>query len=500
MLNQPSSSPTPSEEELQQLENLQRRWMIGSDEALDLQTLPSSWQPLIERLPTERHSLMALALASQYQSIVLTEPEPTDLFSQENLPDLAMPVISENLRGLFRRIILKPDINPSPLLRLLLQRGYIAHPADWLPSAKENNLPEIYLPWSHWVAKGNQQGNNSPYGKLTADNWDQWYPAQRIAALKEMRFIDPADTRALITTCAANEPAEKRVKIIQALSINLSIDDIPALQDLLKDRSQKIAHLAAQFLARLGSNQSQPQESEAKELVTELAATYEIKKSGLFKKKKRLSPLKLKSKKQQALRSEQLEKVSLIDFATALQIDINELASSWEFTNNRFHDNHAFITNAVNTLPDSGIEALLENLLANINSEDRSFALLQLLQARLSNTKRSSLMLELLQQRNTDIDFSDVFTFLDAPIQHLDWSALQTTEPWKTLIKSITENLKDNGYIDNYFINSEIITLGLFLPQNIAEKVLNHLTEIGMLGADPILDCLKLNTQLIPSS
>ena len=496
MLNQPSSSPTPSEDELQQLEKLQRRWMIGSDEALDLKMLPPSWQPLIENLPAERHSLMALALASQYQSIVLTAPEPTDLLSQENLPDLAMPVIAENLRGLFKRIISKPDINPKPLLRLLLQRGYIAHPADWLPSGKENNLPEIYLPWSHWVVKGNQQENNSPYGKLTDKNWDQWYPAQRIAALKAMRFIEPASARALMIACVANEAAEKRINIIQTLDVNLSADDIPMLQDLLKDRSQKVAHIAAQFLARLGSNLAQTETSDTEESVAQLAATYEIKKSGLFKKKKSISPLKLKSKKQQALRSEQLETVSLIDFATALQIDINELASSWEFTDNRFHDNHAFITNAVNTLPDSGIEALLENLLASLNSEDNSFALLQLLQARLPDEKRASLMLTLMQQRDIDIDFRDVFSFLDAPIQQLDWATFKETMTWRILINTLVKNLTDTSYIDDYFVAAELTSLGLFLPQTIAEKALDYIVEMGMLRADPILDCLKLNTQL----
>ena len=314
-----------------------------------------------------------------------------------------------------------------------------------------------------------------------------------------MRFIEPASARALMIACVANEPAEKRINIIQTLDVNLSADDIPMLQDLLTDRSQKVAHIATQFLARLGSNLAQTETSDTEESVAELAATYEIKKSGLFKKKKSVSPLKLKSKKQQALRSEQLETVSLIDFSTALQIDIIELASYWEFTDNRFHDNHAFITNAVNTLPDSGIEALLKNLLANLNNEDRSFALLQLLQTRLSDEKRTSLMLTLMQQRDTDIDFRDVFYFLDAPVQQLDWDTFKETMPWRILINTLVNNLTNTSYIDDYFVSAELTCLGLFLPQAIAEKTLDYIVEMGMLRADPILDCLKLNIQLTPN-
>lgn len=496
MLNETAPSAAEFENELQQIEKLQRRWMIGSDEALDLKMLPSSWQPLIANLPAERHSLMALALTSQYQNLVLCEPAPTDLHAQENLPKLAMPIIAENIRGLFKRILLKPDVNLFSLLQLLLKRGCVAHPADWLPTSKETNLPEIYLPWSHWVAKKNQQENNLLNNGLTAENWDQWYPAPRIVALKAMRFIEPASARALMIACVANEPAEKRINIIQTLDVNLSADDIPMLQDLLTDRSQKVASIAAQFLARLGSNLSSTESNETKEAVAELAATYEIKKSALFKNKKSLSPLKLKSTKQQALRSEHLEQVALVDFASALNLDLIELANYWEFTDNRFHDNRAFITNAVNTLPDSGIEALLENLLANLNNEDRSFALLQLLQARLSAEKRKNLMLTLMHQRETDIDFRDIFYFLDAPIQQLDWDTFKETMPWRILINTLVNNLTNTSYIDDYFVSSELTCLGLFLPQAIAEQALDYVIEMGMLRADPVLDCLKLNTQL----
>lgn len=489
-------------EEQELIEQLQRRWMIGSDEPLSLDALPQSWRPIIETQAVERHSIMTLALASQHQCVLFQPEPPGDLIHHTPLPDLQQPLIPQRLRPLFRRIIKNVNkqaaLKPGILLELLLRRGYIAHPADWLPSAADEELPDIYLPWCQWAATEIGTHNSHDSESLNADNWDDWYPAQRISQLKALRFKDSAMARILVETCAHKEPADKRLRVIQTLAINLCEDDVTYLQELLKDRSQKIVTLAAQYLARLGKGIRTKTDSKESNNAKELAQGYELKKTGIIKKRVQVSPLKLKSKKQQAIRSEQLENTLLSDFADTLGINVTQLAASWQFSENRPHDNQAFVANSVNTLAEDGIERLIENILNYIATDDAELHLLHMLTPRLSESRRSSLMGEIVKKHSINFSFRDYLSFSHTPLIELHWNTLKSTRPWKSLEKEIKKDLEENGYIDSHAIARELSALGMFLPQEAAAQTLNAIFDLGVLRADPITDHLKFNADLSP--
>src|SRR5690606_16100062 len=111
-----------------------------------------------------------------------------------------------------------------------------------------------------------------------------------------------------------------------------------------------VALLAMQYLARLGMGHGVSEDENAEAMARELAETYELKKGGILKKGLKLLPIKLKSKKQQSVRSELLQKIPVGLFAHALSIDVKELLMYWQFSENRDHDNQSFIVNAVNNI------------------------------------------------------------------------------------------------------------------------------------------------------
>jgi hypothetical protein len=482
------------------IERLERGWIVGGAPTPSLQQLPALWQPLMQQIPSERHTLVALALSSQYQTLMVTSQSNQALQSLPDLPQLSMPPLADPIRPLFRRLLetvnKQGGAGPAPLMQLLLQRGLTAHPADWLPSAQDEGLPKIYWPWSRWVA--NQQSACDVEGEetLNEENWTSFYPAERLMQLRGMRLTDADGARKLIQACADKEPADKRLRIIELLASNLTEADVEYLQSLLNNRSKKIARLASQLLARLGKAVGLEGDEEAS-LAQELAEGFEVKK-GLLRRKVQITPRSLKSKKQKAIRSELLQKVQFQELAKALQIDETSLAAGWQFSANRDADNHAFLLNALNTLPENLLQILLENALSQIDSSDEMLSLISLFIPRLDNVGNSQLMYRLLSRKGISFSFNDCMAYSDQPLTELDWQSLTKTPAWGRLLTLVKDDRKqEQGYVNHYELQTELIALGLMLPQDLAQQALKILTEkSGLMQADPALDALKLNAQL----
>ena len=66
-------------EELRLIENLQRRWMVGSGDNLAQEQIPKSWRSLLQEQSAERSALLSLALASQQQLMLLQASEALSL-------------------------------------------------------------------------------------------------------------------------------------------------------------------------------------------------------------------------------------------------------------------------------------------------------------------------------------------------------------------------------------------------------------------------------------
>lgn len=491
-----------SDQEQLLVECLLRGWIVGAAPALTMAHLPPSWRPLVQEVPPERQTLMTLALCSQYQCLLFESQSSVALQATPDLPDLSLPPLQESLRPLFRRLLealnRQGGFGPGPLLQLLLQRGLSAHPADWLPSAQDEGLPKVYWPWSRWVAQQQSVKDEESGEELNAENWDTFYPAERLMQLRGMRLTDSHGARALIQACADKEPADKRLRIIELLATNLSEADADYLQSLLENRSKKIGRLASQLLARLGIGVGGKGDEHDGSLARDLAEGFEVKK-GLLRKKVQIIPRALKNNKQKAMRSELLQKVTLQELAEALHIEDGVLAAGWQFSANRDGDNHAFVLNALNTLPENHLQTLLENALSQIDSSEDMLSLIGLFIPRLDSASSSQLMYRLLSRKGIGFSFSDCLAYSDQPLTELDWERLTKIPAWRRLLSLIKEERKQQqGYVDHDELHAELNALGLMLPQALAQRTLKILTESGLMQADSILDALKLNAQLNP--
>lgn len=504
-----------------QIEQLFTQWMIGQQQPLNMADIPEAFVPIIEALPNEKRSRAMLALLSQYHSVMYQpalnpsgqNQSKANITPYPLLPVLPLPILSQqNGRSLCKRILADASKSEQALiLKLLSNRGYSVHPADWLPKASyaqwDDSLPAMYFPWCLWVANQLKEKEKEEMDVITEDNWDEWYPAQRLIALRHLRRHEPDEARELIKKCVAKESADKRVKIIDVLAIHLTLADTDYLISLQTDRSQKVVTLAKHLLIRLGvyeteqisENQASEIKDASEELANELASNYNleisnVEKTGTKNKTLKINPKRLKSDKQKAIRTEQLAKVNINTFIQALEVDMESFINGWSFVKNRDSDNDNLVENLANTLADKWIKPLVNKLVHYVNSSN--LYLLHHLLPRLDDEDKIKIMLDLLSMASADISFDECLTFLKQPLNDLDYSTLQTTKAWKELIKNIKKALKDNSYMVDYHIEHECKALGHILPQKTAIKVLEELCGMGMFKADPVLDVLRLNAEL----
>ena len=178
-----------------------------------------------------------------------------------------------------------------------------------------------------------------------------------------MRHREPRAARELLESCAARELADKRVQLVEVLSINLSDEDADYLKILVRidlRRSSTSIWLAGSI------GQSSKEVDEVLRTSAGLAAGYQLKTS---KRQEIGFDWKLKSKTQRSIRTRNLQLVPLYAFAKKLDIDLAQLLQSWRFDKNHPTDNEHFIVNGVNTSPMRRF-LLLENFLDYLCQEE----------------------------------------------------------------------------------------------------------------------------------
>ena len=128
------------------LARMRSAWMAGGS-ALD--HCPDAW-----RQPVAGHAEAALvALAGHASSVLFRHTPASPIEPRPLLPALALPILPDELRPLFRRILAAkggPSIEQH-LIALIACRGFAVHPSDWLPSPQDDGAPDIYAPWIDWA-------------------------------------------------------------------------------------------------------------------------------------------------------------------------------------------------------------------------------------------------------------------------------------------------------------------------------------------------------------
>src|SRR5882724_10175517 len=222
-------------------------WMAGRSA---LEHCPAEWRDAVEG----QHGEAALASLTGHATSVLFRAAPSaPLEPRPLLPALSLPVMADALRPRFRRILSAQKSGSSierHLIDLVAARGRSVHPADWMPSPRDDWAPDVYAPWLDWVrAESKAKAADSA---LTIESYERWPWAQRRVALAEMRGVDPTAALAIIAARAASEPAERRARLLEILEIKLSEADAAFLEGLADDRSERVQALARAYLARLG--------------------------------------------------------------------------------------------------------------------------------------------------------------------------------------------------------------------------------------------------------
>src|SRR5262245_10259413 len=461
------------------LAQMRNAWLAGRT-ALD--QAPAGWREAIGGADE-----LALAALAGHATDVLTRRAPAaPLLERPLLPGLPAPLVPEALRPRMRRLLAAPKNMPSleqPLIAFVAARGYAAHPADWMPDAKDDWAPDLYAPWLDWVrAEASAAGAD---GEITAETYDEWSWTERRKALQALRAREPAQALAIIAAKAGGEPAERRVRLIELLQARLSEADAGYLESVAKDRSDRVQALARAFLARLG------RDGDTAALAAELAAMVELTKTGLMRRRAQLVIKALKTGAQAARRRELFGLVSLAALANALNAAEAQLVESAPA--GALADACDFAACVAATGSDAAVRALTEHVL---ESGEAAATLLLPLAGRLTAAERSALVPRLMAR---DADLFETTLLVGGELGQAPLAALTASPNYTTLRSEV--DAAANGADAARSGAARVLDLllpriGLLLDAASARALLAQITAWGLSPAEPRLDMLHFSAAL----
>lgn len=468
--------------------------MVQNDLQIDAIDLPQSIIDVAKALPFDEQMLAVLTLASQYRQMLLI-PAPTEALSGvPELPSLTKPTLPSQWHMLIKNYLstakyLRTTGNNEEavvaLVRLVASRGYSMHPSLWLPTKAvmehylAGELVDLYMPWYTW-----QHHDNTPHSELSADNWDSWYPAQRLALLRAWRANEPDKVRELLQACLPQESASERYKIVQVLASNLSLADQDFLLALQSDRSQKVAIFASQLLERLGVCQDGQDDNTT--IIDELNEVFEFA-------NKKITAKKLNNHKRRDNRSKLLTQVNVRQWARANGLTMSQFVLRWDFAGNNYGDNLTLMGNVVDTLSDAEAQVLGERLAVYLSKHSSEMELWRLIYPRLNPATRWQCVDNLLQK---DVSFV-VCLMVSLDVWPMDFDTLFKTPAYQCFIKKVKAqmNKKANYFLDDT-TDDDCTALGLLVSSDTAKAVLAELLGLGVRCIDPALRTLMLNAKL----
>ncbi len=453
------------------------RWAMGDAVA------PAApvWRGELGDDPVEAE-LRLLALAGQFLGTIVVASPAGALYTPPDIPALALPCLPSPLRPFARRILARERTAPRRrlLLDVLAARGWAMHPADWMPSASDEDTPELYAPWRDWAAAaaarttviaGRDDG-------LTAENWGNHWPAAREVALNEVRRRDPAAARALLEAKIDNEGADIRLRLLATLATKLSDADRPFLEKLAQgDRAPKVKALATSLLARLGHVAADEEDA------AELAAFFAVESKGLLRRTKTLGARTLKSPAQTQRRHALLSSVDATAFAAAMQLDLNSLIGMWRWGEDQQAD-RAFASMIKRSGPDGAVAKVLDVL---SNEGPQNVQPLLLIVPRLDARQRDEAALRMLR---AGASFQSALSMAGGRGRIDSAIDLPAGAGLLDALRPQGDDARPTDQAD------ELYALGLLASAAAARAAIAMLDAIGILSADPRLDMLRLNAAL----
>lgn len=450
------------------------RWTMGSAAA----PAASFWRAELGDDPAEAE-LRLLALAGQFLSTAVTMEPAAALRVLPDIPALALPTVPEALRPLVRRILAtrKQVKVKSDLIHFLAARGWTTHPADWMPEADDDDAPDVYANWRDWaaIAGSNSASRRQTDDRLTAENWDDYWPAARKAALIELRRRDPSAARAVLEARLAGENADMRWRLLSLLSERLSDDDLSILETIAaNDRAPRVKALAMSLLARLGRG------SAAGEDTAELAGFFAVKTKGLLRRSRVVQAEPLKTQAQSLRRKALFDGADLTSFAEALGLAPQELIAAWDWNADRAAD-----AALVDLIVATGTDAQVTQAADAVNERDAPGLIISLAE-RLAPAERARHAEAALNARDTRFELAQLIAGTAARLRDP-----LSAPAGKALLAALQgDDAKPSDQAE------ELHALGLIVSREGARGALERLAGAGLLQGDPRLDMLRLNAAL----
>lgn len=450
------------------------RWTMGSAAAPVAQV----WRAEIGEDPIEAE-LRLLALSGQFLGMAVIAEPPADLHALPDLPALALPTLPDAARSLARRVLAAGDArHKRTLAQFAAGRGWTLHPADWMPAASEEEVPDVYAPWRDWIeAAATGSGPRGASDRLTAANWEDFWPAARTAALAELRRRDPGAARVLLETRLPAEGADTRLHLLGQLTQGLSDADAPFLETLAaSDRAPKVKALAASLLARLGRGSAVGEEA------TELAGFFTLGTKGLLRRSRTVAANVLKTHAQRIRRQTLFAGADYTGFAAALGMSGEELAAIWVWGG----DVQADIELA-GMAERSASDAIVADLSAALAEHSLpNLGALLALASRIGPTQRASIAQRVLRAGGS---YQDALAVAGGG-GRVDGVADVPAEA--ALLRALgSADARPGDHAP------ELQALGMLASRAGAQKALERLVRgPGLLQADPRLDMLRLNAAL----
>jgi len=456
-------------------------WMAGRSA---LEHCPAEWRNALEG----QHGEAALAALTGHATSVLFRAAPgTTLEPRPLLPALSLPVMAETLRPRFRRILSAQKSGASierPVVDLLAARGRCAHPADWMPSPRDDWAPDVYGPWLDWVRAESRA--KAADAALTFENYPHWSWEQRRVALTQLRGADPVAALAIIAARAASEPADRRVRLLEILEIKLSEADAAFLEGLAGDRSERVQAMARACLARLGRS------TDSGDLAAELKEMVELGRVGLINRRTRLVIRPLKTPAQTTRRHDLFRLVGLSALARALGVAETRLLEAPP--DGTADGIEAFVYMVATTGSDAARAALLDRVLAD---DALPVSHLRAMAPRLSAEERRALAPRIMARDTDDLETTLVIAGRELGAAPL--SALQTSPAYgslSTLFENARDGADDKRTLENARLGAALNRIALLLDAAGAAEMAARAVSWGLSPADPKLDLMYLNASL----
>jgi hypothetical protein len=450
------------------------RWIMGSPAA----PAASFWRAELGDDPAEAE-LRLLALSGQFLGIAVTAEPASALRVLPDIPALALPTLPEALRPLACRILAakRQTQVKTELVHFLAARGWVMHPADWMPEAGDDDVPDVYAAWRDWaeIAASNTPARQQTNDRITADNWEDFWPAARKATLAELRRRDPSTARAVLEAKLGGENAEARLRLLSLLSERLSDDDIPFLEGVAQDdRAPKVKALAASLLARLGRGPAIGEDA------AELAGFFSVKTKGLLRRSRVIQAEPAKTPAQWQRRKALFDSADLASFSGALGVTQQELIAAWDWNVDQAAD-----LALVNLIVTTGTDAQVTQA-ADIISERDATGLVVTLAPRLAPAARAEHAGAALNAHGIRFELAQLMA---GPAARLN-NPLSAPAGKALLAALQRDDAKPSDQA------AELHALGLIASREGARRSLERLTGAGLVQGDPRLDMLRLNAAL----